>query len=234
MKPHKYRDELQNRTISPSPDSWERLNEKLSSHENSNKGRNWLFLKVASVIVVFISIGFYFLQQQDAIISTPTIAAPASKEKFNTIPVADDVIETEIADTPNKVSTKKKTGIESNRHEEPVKEVAFRQPSDHSETSVVRHTEVVLIDAGIKETPSTEIVQTEEQSIDDEIEQLLHKSKIKLIVNGQISSKKLVNANALLNSVEDDLDKDLKQKLLEKIVNTIKKDKEVVTSKEND
>ena len=33
--------------------------------------------------------------------------------------------------------------------------------------------------------------------------------------------------------VEDDLDKDLKQILLEKIVNTIKKEKEVVTSKEN-
>ena len=77
------------------------------------------------------------------------------------------------------------------------------------------------------------MVHAEEQLIDDEINQLLSRSKIKLIVNGEISSKKLVNANALLNSVEDDLDKDLKQKLLEKIVNTIKKDKEVVTSKEN-
>ena len=54
-----------------------------------------------------------------------------------------------------------------------------------------------------------------------------------MIVNGERSSKKLVNSNALLNAVEDDLDKDLKQILLEKIVNTIKKEKEVVTSKEN-
>ncbi len=88
-----------------------------------------------------------------------------------------------------------------------------------------------LIDTGTEETPGTEIVHAEEQFIDDEIEQLLYKSKIKLIVNGQISSKKLVNANALLNSVEEDLDKDLKQILLEKIVNTIKKDKEVVIIK---
>ncbi len=55
MKPHKYREELQNRTISPSPDSWERLNEKLSSHENNRQG---------SQLAVFESslcnIGFYF------------------------------------------------------------------------------------------------------------------------------------------------------------------------------
>lgn len=233
MKPHKYRDELQNRTISPSPDSWERLNEKLSSHQKKHKGRNWLFLKVASAILVFISIGFYFLKQQEEIISPQKIAAPASKEKFNKIPVADDVIETEIAVTPNKVSTKKKTGIESNTHEEPVKEVALRQSWDHSEISVNKNTEAAITDAGIEETAGTEMVHTEELLIDDEIAQLLSRSKIKLIVNGEISSKKLVNANALLNSVEDDLDKDLKQKLLEKIVNTIKKDKEVVTSKEN-
>lgn len=233
MKPHKYRDELQNRTISPSPDSWERLNEKLSSHENNNKGRNWLFLKIASAILIFISVGFYFLKQEKEIINTPTIAAPASKEKFNKIPVADDVIETEIAVTPNNVTSKKKTGIESNRHEKPVKEVAFTQPSDHSEISVIKNTEATITDAGTEETPGTEIVHTEEQFIDDEIEQLLYKSKIKLIVDGQISSKKLVNANALLNSVEEDLDKDLKQILLEKIVNTIKKEKEVVSSKEN-
>ena len=232
MKPHKYREELQNRTISPSSDSWEKLDRKLSSYEKNSKSSNHLFLKVASVIVVFISVGFYFLQQQDAIISTPTIAAPVSKEKFNTIPVADDVIETEIAETPNNTTGKKKTGIESNRNEAHVNDVAFVKPSEDSETSVIKHPKVVLIDTAIKETPSAEIARTEEQSIDDEIDQLLHKSKIKLIVNGEISSKKLVNSNALLNSVEDDLDKDLKQKLLEKIVNTIKKDKEVVTSKE--
>ncbi len=144
MKPHKYRDELQNRTISPSPDSWERLNEKLSSHEKNSKSSNWLLLKVASVILVFISVGFYFLKQEKEIINTPTIAAPASKEKFNKIPVADDVIETEIAVTPNNVTSKKKTGIESNRHEKPVKEVAFTKPSEDSEISVIKNTEATI------------------------------------------------------------------------------------------
>jgi len=79
----------------------------------------------------------------------------------------------------------------------------------------------------------TESPNSEEQTIDDEVEQLLYASKIKLTVNGQISSKKIVDANALLNSVEDDLYKDLKQKLIEKIAKKLKNPKEVVSSVEN-
>lgn len=233
MIPNKYREELQNRTIIPSSDSWEKLDRKLSSHENNSKRYNWLFLKVASVILVFISVGFYFLKQEKEIMNTPRIAAPVSKEKINEIPAADDVIETEIAATPNNATIKKNTGIGTNRNQAQVKEVAFTPTLEERKISVDKNTEAVLIDTRIKETQGAEIVHTEEQFIDDEIEQLLYKSKIKLIVDGQISSKKLVNANALLNSVEEDLDKDLKQILLEKIVNTIKKDKEVVSSKEN-
>lgn len=233
MKPHKYRQELQNRTISPSSDSWEKLDSRLSLHQKKHKGRNWLFLKVASVILVFISVGFYFLKQEEEITTQPIIAAPASKEKFNKIPLADDVIETEIAVVPNDPIDKQKAGVGSNKNKQYTKEVVFAEPLKERQTSVIKKTDTVLIDTGKNETPGTETVHAEEQLIDDEIEQLLHQSKIKLIVNGQISSKKLVNADALLNSVEDDLNKDLKQKLLEKIVNTIKKEKEVVTSKEN-
>lgn len=233
MKAHKYRQEIQNRTISPSSGSWEKLDGKLSFHEKKRKANGWLFLKVASVILIFVSVGFYFLKQEEEITITPEIAAPAPKEKFNKIPVADDVIETEITVVPNDPIDKKKAGVGSNKHKQYANEVVFAEPSEVRETSVIEKTETVLIDTGINETPGTATVDAEEQFIDDEIEQLLHQSKIKLIVNGQISSKKLVNADALLNSVEDDLNKDLKQKLLEKIVNTIKKDKEVVTSKEN-
>lgn len=233
MKPHKYREELQNRTISPSSDSWEKLNKKLSSHEKNSKSNRWVFLKVASVILVFISVGFYFLKQEDETRTAPIIAAPASKEKFNEIPVKDDVIETEIATIPNTSTSKKKIEIQSNRKEVDVIKVAMVEPMIESETSTMNQAENIMIDSLSKVNSSSEIADSKAGLIDDEIEQLLYKSKIKLIVNGQISSQKLVNADALLNSVEEDLNKSLKQKFLEKIVSTIKKDKEVVSSKEN-
>ena len=233
MNPQKLREELQNRTIKPSPGSWEMLSGKLSAHENNNKGSNWLFLKVAAVILVFVSVGFYFLKQPQEIISTPIIVAPTSKEKFEKIPVTDDVIETEVAAAPNTSTSKKKTIIESNSNGKNTEVVALVEPYDKSEKPAMKNTEEALVDTEIKEVTSAELIASEEQLIDDEIDQLLYNSKIKMIVNGEISSKKLVNSNALLNAVEDDLDKDLKQILLEKIVNTIKKEKEVVTSEEN-
>jgi len=233
MNPQKLREELQNRTIKPSSGSWEKLHGKLSFHDNNNKGSNWLFLKVAAVILVFVSVGFYFLKQPQEIISTPIIVAPTSKETFEKIPVADDVIQTEVAATPNASTSKKKTIIESSSTGKNTEVVALVEPYDKSENSAMKNTEEILVDTEIKEVTKAELTASEEQLIDDEINELLYKSKIKMIINGQISSKKLVNSHALLNSVEDDLDKDLKQVLLEKIVNTIKKEKEVVTSKEN-
>ena len=165
--------------------------------------------------------------------SGEALAFRTSSEKFEKIPVTDNVIETEVAATPNASTSKKKTTIGSNGHEENTEVVALVEPYDKSENSVMENTEDILVDTEIKEVKVAELTAAEEQLIDDEIDQLLYKSKIKMIVNGEISSKKLVNSNALLNAVEDDLDKDLKQILLEKIVNTIKKEKEVVTSKEN-
>jgi len=233
MKPHKYREELQNRTISPSSDSWEKLNRKLSSHEKNNKSYNWLLLKVASLILLVISVGFYFLKQQEEIKSTPLITAPTSKEKFNRIPVTNDVLETEITATPNTSTSKKKTGIEPNRNEEHVKVVAFTQASGENETLKINQTENIMVDSMLTVSSASEIGDSTANLIDDEIEQLLYKSKIKLVVNGQISSHKLVNADALLNSVEDDLNKSLKQKFIEKIVTTVKKEREIVSSNEN-
>ena len=79
----------------------------------------------------------------------------------------------------------------------------------------------------------TESLDSEEQFIDDEVEELLNKSRIKLVINGEISSRKVVDANALLDAVEEDIYKDLKQKLIEKISNTLKNPKEVVTSRDD-
>lgn len=233
MNPQKYREELQKRSIKPSPGSWEKLNAKLSGSEKNNNGINWLLLKVAAVFLVFVSVGFYFFKQEKEIINEPIIVSPSPKEQFKKIPVADDAIDTEVVANPSVSKSKMKRVPESDSTVEYSQVANLIEHQDTSENSVVKNTEEIIDDRDLKEVTSAELITSEEQLIDHEIDQLLHKSKIKLIVNGEISSKKLVNSDALLNSVEDDLDKDLKQLLLEKIVNTIKKEKEVVSSKEN-
>jgi len=85
-KQHKYREELQNRSMQPSEGSWDQLSKKMDTHENLQKGGYWMFLKYAAVILVLISVGFYFLKPTKEVINTPIIVTPSLKEDFKNIP----------------------------------------------------------------------------------------------------------------------------------------------------
>ena len=233
MKQHNYRETLQNRTIKPSSGSWEKLNTKLTKHENKKTGRNWLFFKVASVILIFISVGFYFLEETDDMINSPIIVSPTLKEKLNTAPENNNVIQTEIAVTPGASTIIKEPIYEPNKVASNTVKIDFTEPMDKKSNSSNKVNELGVLDSVTEVILITEDLNSDEQFIDEEVEKLLNESKIKLIVNGQISSKKVVDANVLLNSVEEDLYKDLKQKLIEKIANKLKNPKEVITSREN-
>jgi len=233
MKQHNYRETLQNRTIKPSSGSWEKLNTKLTEHENKKTGRNWLFFKVASVILIFISVGFYFLEETDDMINSPIIVSPTLKEKLNTAPENNNVIQTEIAVTPGASTIIKEPIYEPNKVASNTVKIDFTEPMDKKSNSSNKVNELGVLDSVTEVILITEHLNSDEQFIDEEVEKLLNESKIKLIVNGQISSKKVVDANVLLNSVEEDLYKDLKQKLIEKIANKLKNPKEVISSREN-
>ncbi len=233
MKQHNYRKELQNRTIKPSSDSWEKLNRNLAAQENKEKGGNWVFFKVASVILIFISVGFYFLKEDEDLINPQMIVSPTLKENLNVIPDENNVFETEIADAPDISTVKKQPIIDSKMGKSSAGEVVFSEATNDRTISINKDNELAVVDTVPEAILITEILNSEEQFINDEVEQLLNESKIKLVVNGQIYTKKVVDANVLLNSVEEDLYKNLKQKMIEKIASTLKNPKEVVTSRED-
>ncbi len=232
MKQHIYREALKNRAIKPSSDSWEKLNTKLTKHETKEKGQNWLFFKVASVMLIFISVGFYFLEVDD-MINSPIIVSPTIKEKLNTSPENNNVIQTEITVTPLESTMKKLHIADSNKEASNTVVIDFSKTIDKKSNSSNNVNELAVLDSVTEVILITEVLNSNEQLIDEEVEKLLNESKIKLIMKGQISSKKVVDANVLLNSVEEDLYKDLKQKLIEKIANKLKNPNEVITSRGN-
>lgn len=231
MKQDKYREALQNRTIKPSLDSWETLNGKLSALDKKPKRRYWVFLKVAAVVLIFISVGSYFWQESDTAISPPVIASPTLEEKLNSLPKVDDANNSEIVVSPETSPIKNDPVIDQIINKVTPLEVATAEPANEDISTKEVH-DLAVIDSVSEVILLTETLDLKDQNIDDEVEQLLNNSKIKLVVNGQISSKKVVDAQTLLNSVEEDLYKDLKQKLIEKITNSLKNPKEVVTSRE--
>jgi len=228
---HKYRKELQNRSMMPSEGSWDQLSEKMDAHENIRKGNNWTFLKYAAVILVLISVGFYFFKPTEEVINTPIIVTPSLKEDFKNIPEINKEPEVRVATAPinanKKEAPKSKTVIYTKNKNIESEALALGETKEQSQTSKTTNIGTTMV-----VMPTEENLVIEEsiasQNIDAEVERLLNASKIKLTINGQISLKRVISANALLDEVEDDLDKDFKEKLFEKIVKTVKTPRKVV------
>jgi len=235
MKQPKYREELQNRTINPSSGSWERLSIKLDSPKVKKKGTKLPLLKYAAAILILISIGFYFSEPKEKVISSPLIVSPTLKKQLDNIPEINNDPQTEVAAKPEIYTIEKNINpepiIPSNKEIIPEEVVAYA--ANETETLVIPVTEKTVHDTLTKTSLQTETLLSEGKVIDDEVTQLLNESKIRLLLNNPITSKNVVSAQALLNEVEGDLDKALKEKLMEKIASILNNPKEVVTYQEN-
>ena len=233
MKQNKNREKLQNRRISPSSGSWEQLEKELDIHENKEQKNTRWFLKVASIALILISVGYYYLTTDKDIDNTPAIAAPSIKMKLTNPSEKNEVIESEVTKTNDVAPIIKQKTDDSNIAVFKKADILSKESLDKGNIQTGNLIELSINDSITGLIEVAEMPISEEQLIDEEVEQLLRKSKIKLLVNGQISSNKIVSSEALLNSVEEDLYKDLKQKLIEKITSKLKNPKEVVTSREN-
>lgn len=238
MKQNKYREKLQNRTIDPPSDSWERLQVKLDSHKNKKKDNKWLFLKYAAVVLIFISLGLYFSERNKEVINDLKIVMPSTKKDVNSIDLITKDPEVEVAVSPG--ISNSKTPIQTKQSVIPKSIKTFdKEEFTHEDTpnetgvSAIQLTEKNVHDS-LSGTPlQITALPSDEKALEDEVAQLLSQSKIKLSLNDTILSKKAVSAHSLLSEVEDDLDKALKQILLEKIANTLKNPKEEITFQEN-
>lgn len=237
MKNVEYKKMLQNRTVEPSVDSWEKLRNKLTEHEHKKQRKYRPYYRYTALILVLISLGVYFIQPGEEINSTHEIVAPATKKNIQPDPDGKNGPKTEMATAP-KISppgetVKEEVPIQSKEMEVPPQNVAYS----------IKETGPVLSEGSIEEQidsvglklPSLPAGDdlTAVRSIEDEVDQLLNRSTIHLSSNDGMVVKKTVNADDLLNEIEDDLDKDLKQRLFEKIVRTIKNPKEAITYQEN-
>lgn len=234
MEQHKLREKLQKRSIVPSENSWERLSEKLAVEETVKKGNNWSFLKYVAIILVLISVGLYFFKTKKQTIETPVIAAPTIKEDFKNLPETKLKSEIKVAETPVK-----KENIIS-------KPIQKKNSNNYSKTKAIKNEFIasnnteneILISENVNNESVKDKIKveeilvveqpSEEEILNAEVDQLLKNSTIKLRVNRQLSTKRAVSAQALLTEVEDDLNKDFKEKLVETIVTTLKTPRKVI------
>ena len=103
---------------------------------------------------------------------------------------------------------------------------AIHLKSPSNENELVENT---IISNQIEAKPAI-ITVTNNEVTNTEIEQLLNNAQIKAQNDSQNSDKKGLSAQALLVEVEDDLDKNIKDKLLQTIVTNLKTPREITIS----
>ena len=236
MEQHKLREKLQKRSIVPSENSWDQLSEKLDANESVQKNGAWQFLKYVAIFLMITTVGLYFFKSNKDVIETPVVIAPILNEEVNKSPIIKVNPEIRVAETTVdpiiRVDNKKQSIILKDEEVQNIN-IAFNTSEDSIESSKTINIETVPVEMQTEDILVVEQV-SEADILELEVDQLLRASRIKLSVNREMSPKRTVSASILLSEVEDDLDKDFKEKLVEKIIYTLKNPRKVfVTDREN-
>ncbi|HCE54809.1 MAG: hypothetical protein ACYCZ2_12650 [Lutibacter sp.] len=245
---HKYRNELQNRTIEPDKDSWEKLAGRLTDFEKSKKEKKWTFLKYAASILILISVGIYFGNKNEQTIEKKIVAEPVLTVQENKIQSIVEQPQNVIAASENEKSSDK--SAQDNAIEKPAfkpkeKNIAGNQANINNNIfqneSPVSEIQVQIsgIDALQKQkileaVAQAEIIKKVKGEVSDfEIEQLLESAQKSLIAERKVIRSRGFNGADLLAEVEFDLDKDFKNRLFDALVKALKDPKIIIVNREN-
>jgi hypothetical protein len=244
MAPLKYEDKMRNklesRSIEPSNNSWEKLSKRLDNHEEKKSKKNvFWFLKIAAAIVgvVWISSTIFFsetvIEIEPQIVDTPKI--DVNKLENNSIEddtqkfikeiekgTSEDVetITTEVVIVKQKQENKinKKEEVLKNINE--VESIAIANVKVQKE--VEKKPELISLDAVKDENVEVlvaQIVELKEQNkeiTDAEIDDLLNMAQDEIRLKKLYkNNSKTVDAMALLQDVEADLDRSFRKKVFE-------------------
>lgn len=244
----KYRNELQNRTIEPDKESWEKLAGRLTDFEKSKKEKKWTFLKYAASILILISVGIYFGNKNEQTIEKKIVAEPVLKVQENKIQSIVEQPQNVIAASENEKSSVKSAqdkAIEKPVYKPKEENIAENQASINkkilkNESSVSEmQVQISGIDALQKQkileaVAQVEIIKKVKGEVSDiDIERLLEAAQKSLLAERKMTHKKGSNGADLLAEVEFDLDKDFKNRLFEALVNALKDPKIILVNREN-
>ena len=232
---HSYSEQIKQQAITPSGGSWEKLSKKLSANEHLQKSNKWVFIKYAATVLILFSVGFYFLQPNAKIIEGDLIVAPTLKEEFMKSPELNQTPERLIA-IPSEIlpiitthkTLSKVIEVGINKVD---KVVVFQEIKNIKKQEIaVENNEKSREVTNEKNTLAMALLN---EVTDSEIEQLLNNATTNFKMNLQKLNKDVVSANTLLLEVEDDLNKDFKQKIFESIVKSLSNLKDVVADNGN-
>ncbi|WP_104734670.1 hypothetical protein [Hanstruepera ponticola] len=249
------KDRLEKRTLKPNPKSWDALSKKLDEHESKKSNKLFWYVGIAASIIgiLFVANSLLFNTPVKIDENLPQVVdgekIPFDNEKLDTKLVETPVLEdhpehsnnhesaNELTSDSKKVS--KNTTQRQNRIKADAKtnNLAQNQNSQH-----VLNTAFDFEQIGVEKTDntfelvqesvanSTEKVVVNQSDLDSEIEKLLNEAQTTLTAT---NNTKTIDANTLLQDVENDLDQSFKNKVFEALKTNFKKVKTAVADRNN-
>ena len=255
MAPMKFeeqlRDKLEERKIQPSTASWEKLSNQLDEYESSTNKRAYWWIGIAAsfigilMLVTFLNRETATMKPEPVIVDTQDVETPFENEESSKSVVADQEVPKEALIKEEPVNNNKATNQPILKQELQKEQ---RKLVENSEDNAVAETTVNDKTVEMKKQPITfeeqkakEVVaqiralqEQKEVVTDAEIDALLNAAQkeieLKQLYN-EATNK--VDANALLQSVEEDLERSFRTRVFEMLQSGYKELKTAVAERNN-
>ena len=255
MEPNKlekqFRDKLNAREIQPSAQAWDRLDAMLSVAEEKKTRKPFGFLFIAAGILVLVTLGLFFFNQNDTVISTPnTIVGTETKSdtlqnptEIRTAPIVESQKQNEAVassdvqpTTHNNVTL---SAVEGQQKSTNRQGVSIQNQSPKS-NQIIRDKTIeyqVSSDVALKELPK--IMEQKEIVIRKEVKAKSDESlladldhKVKESTNKTATVK--VDAKSLLSQVDGEVEYSFREKMLQKINKNYQEVKVALANRNNE
>jgi hypothetical protein len=223
---------LEKRALQPSNDVWDKLSKQLDDNDKKHsKKLFWWFGLAASIVGIVLVTSMYFNNSQ-LINETPEVVNSETKsitEPINEENVAFEDIETTkiVSQETEKLNSinQSKTIVTSSKKEQKSESIAFNSSINKTKLLEVEEQKIASINEKEQiENIVDEIKKINKESItvsDREIDSLLKQAERELLKH-KLSKKTIqtVDANSLLQDVENDIDQSFRDKVFEALKNS--------------
>ncbi|SFD09083.1 hypothetical protein [Flavobacterium phragmitis] len=218
-----FREKLDERRIEPSNKAWDRLDAMLSVQEEKKQPSKKKWLYIAASFIGFLLIGTLFFNQNKNAVETPkTVIVEKEIEKES---VKDPILNTEDSVKTEVAVSEKPSEVISNKVEKTSNPISNKTSKNESnqiaESSIIKNNQSTINQTVVPENPQKE-----------NVDQLLQNAEEKVLAQSGVKKAKVkINANDLLNQVDEELELSFREKVITKVNKNLQEVKVAISNR---
>ena len=229
------KNQLEQRTVEPSPKSWEQLRSKLDKNDKKTKPMYWWMGIAASFLVGILLTGVFVNSENETInsivnedsteLNTETVINPIVDSNLHEMENQETDASTSIVETKReKHFHKKPTNLPNSQEEKSEPKEEFSPEISESITQIENQQEKVIFDE------ITANLNTKKEVPDDEIDALLNEAFAKIRSQKSYSSP-VVTSSRLLEDVEGEIEESFRERIFEIIKEGLQLSREAIANR---